>query len=354
MSRYAERCFSLLVTGGTVLGCLWLGIRFLLPWTAPFLLAFALAAAVEGAVRTLIARGMRRPLAAALAALLVLGALTALGTLLFSRGIAALEQLAAEAPGLLATLGRTLGVLEGRLLALAQGEAGSETLKSALDALNRSLYSVPAAVFEWLLDTLRGMAQSSPDALLFVVTALLGSWLISASYPRVTAFLAAQLPEPVLHRVRELTGELQQSFGGWLRAQALLMGLTFFELLLFFLLLGVPSPLLTAAVTALVDAMPVFGVGTVLLPWAVLALLQENSRLALGLVGAWAVCNIVRNIFQAKLLGDQIGLDPLAALLSIYVGWRVGGFWGALLLPVLLSAAQQLNDRGVIRLWKTV
>ena len=354
MSRYAERCFSLLVTGGTVLGCLWLGVRFLLPWTAPFLLAFALAAAVEGVVRALIARGVRRPLAAALAALLVLAVLTALVTLLLSRGVAALEQLAAEAPGLLSTLGRTLGALEGRLLALAQGEAGSETLKAALDALNRSLYSVPAALFEWLLDALRGMAQASPDALLFAVTALLGSWLISASYPRVTAFLAAQLPEALLQRARELTGELRQSFGGWLRAQALLMGLTFFELLLFFLLLGVRSPVLTAAVTALVDAMPVFGVGTVLLPWAALALLQENSRLALGLAAAWAFCNFVRNMLQAKLLGDQIGLDPLAALLSIYVGWRVCGFWGALLFPVLLSAAQQLNDRGVIHLWKTV
>jgi predicted PurR-regulated permease PerM len=62
----------------------------------------------------------------------------------------------------------------------------------------------------------------------------------------------------------------------------------------------------------------------------------------------------VRNILQAKLLGDQIGLEALPALLSIYVGWRVGGFWGALLCPVLLSAVQQLNDRGVIRLWKTV
>ena len=354
MPRYAERCFSLLVTGGTVLGCLWLGVRFILPWTAPFLLAFALAAAAEGAVRTLIGRGLRRPLAAALTALLLLGFTTALGTLLLSRGLSALEQLAAEAPALLASLGRTLGSLEGRLLALAQGESASETLKAALDALNRALYSVPEALFAWLLDALRAMAQASPDALLFALTAMLASWLISASYPRVTAFLAAQLPEPLLQRAQALSGELRQSFGGWLRAQLLLMGLTFFELLLFFLLLGVRSPLLTAAVTALVDAMPVFGVGTVLLPWAVFALLQERSRLALGLAGAWAVCNIVRNILQAKLLGDQIGLEALPALLSIYVGWRVGGFWGALLCPVLLSAVQQLNDRGVIRLWKTV
>lgn len=354
MPRYAERCFTLLVTGGTVLGCLWLGVRFVLPWTAPFLLAFALAATVEGAVRTLVGRGFRRGLAATLTALLVLGLLTALGTLLISRGVAALEQLSAEAPGLLASLGKTLGALEQRILALAQGEAASDTLKAALDALNQALYSVPAALFQWLLDLLSRMAQASPDALLFAVTTALGSWLISASYPRVTAFLALQLPEELLRRMRELTGELKQSFSGWLRAQLLLMGLTFFELLLFFWLLRVRSPLLTAFVTALVDAMPVFGVGTVLLPWALLALLRGSSGLALGLVAAWGVCNLVRNVLQAKLLGDQIGLDPLAALLSIYVGWRVGSFWGALLCPVLLAAAQQLNDRAVVKLWKTV
>ena len=64
------------------------------------------------------------------------------------------------------------------------------------------------------------------------------------------------------------------------------------------------------------------------------------------------VINLVRNCLQAKLMGDQIGLDALASLLAVYVGWQVWGVWGMLSFPIILVTVQQLNDRGVIRLWK--
>ena len=51
-------------------------------------------------------------------------------------------------------------------------------------------------------------------------------------------------------------------------------------------------------------------------------------------------------------MGDQIGLDALASLLAVYVGWQVWGVWGMLSFPIILVTVQQLNDRGVIRLWK--
>ena len=61
----------------------------------------------------------------------------------------------------------------------------------------------------------------------------------------------------------------------------------------------------------------------------------------------------MRNAAQAKLLGDQIGLDPLASLLSVYVGWRVAGVGGMLLFPLGLMVLIRLNDRGVVRLWRS-
>ena len=104
--------------------------------------------------------------------------------------------------------------------------------------------------------------------------------------------------------------------------------------------------------TALVDALPVFGTGTVLLPWAAYCLLSGAAARGIGLLISWGVTNLVRSCAQAKLLGDQIGLDPLASLTAIYIGWRVKGVIGMLLFPLILVTLCQLNDRGVIRLWK--
>ena len=146
--------------------------------------------------------------------------------------------------------------------------------------------------------------------------------------------------------------DLKGSFGALLRAQMMLMAMTFFQLLLAFLLLGIPRAPGLAALTALIDALPVFGTGIVLLPWALVCLLLGDARRGLGLLLAWGVTCLVRSCAQAKLLGDQIGLDPLASLLSVYVGWRVCGVWGMLLFPILLMSLIQLNARGVVHLWK--
>ena len=224
--------------------------------------------------------------------------------------------------------------------------------RSALDALGRTLPDVPAGLSRRLLDAAAAAAQKSPDALLFLVTAGLGSFFLSAAFPQVKAFLLAQLPGEWLRHFELVRQDLKQSFGGWLRAQLLLMLITFAELLAALLLLRVRAALPIAALTALVDALPVFGVGVVLLPWAAAALLRGELRLGIGLALAFAGVSLLRELLQAKLLGDQIGLDPLSSLLAVYVGWKLCGVLGLLLFPLLLVTLRRLNDRGLLHLWK--
>ncbi|MCR5663495.1 MAG: AI-2E family transporter, partial [Oscillospiraceae bacterium] len=215
-----------------------------------------------------------------------------------------------------------------------------------------ALTELPPGLVRRLLNALTRLAQRSPDALLFTVTAALGSGFISASLPQLRAFFLAQLSEPQRLRLGELTADLRKNCGGWLRAQLQLLLITFFELLAALLILRVRRPVAAAALTALVDALPVFGVGAVLLPWAAIALLRGSTRLALGLTLSYGIISLVRNALQAKLLGDQIGLAPLPSLLSAYAGWKLCGVWGALLFPLLAVTLVQLNERGVVRLWR--
>ena len=102
------------------------------------------------------------------------------------------------------------------------------------------------------------------------------------------------------------------------------------------------------------DALPLFGTGTVLLPWAAASLLLGSGGRALGLVLIWALVNLTRSAAQAKLLGDQIGLHPLASLIAVYVGWQLGRVWGMLLCPLVLVTLCRLNEKGVLPLWKSL
>lgn len=356
MQQRALRCLSLLLYMGVAVGAVWLSVRFLLPWGAPFLLALALAALLEHPVRALVRRGWRRGAASALLSVAALSAVLMGLFRLGSRCLSALTELARRSPELVSGMAQGIGRLEGRLLAWIDSAPPemAEVLRSALDGLAEALYGVPALLSQSALDAASRAAQYSPDALLFAVTFGIGTYFFSASFPRVMRFLERQLPEEQKRRLEDLGRDLRGSFSGFLRAQLLLMVLTFCELLLAFLLLRVESAFGLAALTALVDALPVFGTGTVLLPWAGGCLLLGDSGRALGLAVTWALVNIVRSAAQAKLLGDQIGLDPLASLIAVYVGWKLGRVWGMLLCPLVAVTLQQLNDRGVVHLWKSL
>ena len=356
MQQQAGRWLNRVLTVGAAVGILWLCARFLLPWAAPFLLAFAIAALMEPLVRLLVRHGWRRGAAAGLVSLGVLGLLIWGVSALAGWGISAVSDFAGEVPALMTGLAQGLDGLEGRVLDMIDSapEEVADTLRLALDAVGETLYGLPGQLSQWALDAVRRLAGRSPDLLLFAVTAVIGSYFSSAAFPRVLAFLSAQVPESLRERLSGLGGDLKGSFGGWLRAQGILMGITFFELLLAFWLLGVRSPVGVAAVTAFVDALPIFGTGVVLAPWALYSLLLGDLPRGIGLLVTWGAVSLVRSCIEAKLLGDQIGLDPLASLAAMYVGWRVWSVWGMLLFPLLLVTLRQLNDKGVLRLWKRI
>ena len=354
MSDQAKRGLRMLLSLAAAALGLWVSLRFLLPWFGPFLLALALASLLEPLVRALIRRGWRRGLASALLTLLLLGLLFWGLAELGGRCLSAVASLTRELPRLMQAMAQSAAELEERLLGLTASAPAElrDYLDLALDSLGEALGALPLKLSQWLLGALTRLAQSGPDLLLFAVTAGLGTYFLSASYPKSMAFLRAQVPEALAHRLQGLREDLRGSFGGLLRTQFLLMGLCFLELLPAFRLLGVQNAAGLAAIAALVDALPVFGTGTVLLPWAAGRLLLGEGGRALGLVGCWAGTNLVRNCVQARLLGGQIGLSPIASLLAVYVGWRICGVGGMLLFPVLLATLQQLNDRGAVQLWK--
>ena len=194
-------------------------------------------------------------------------------------------------------------------------------------------------------------AAALPGVFLFCGTTALAVFFTAGSYPRVMAFFRRQLGHR-LDRARGVKANLLSTLGKWCRAQAILLGVTFCQLLAGFLLMGQRYALLLAAVTALVDALPVFGTGTVLLPWAAVCLLAGQAPRAVALAALYAVISAVRSLLEPKVMAAQAGLPPLAALAAMYAGFRALGVAGMILLPMALLFVKQLHDEGYVGLWK--
>ncbi len=331
-----------------------IGLPYLLPLAGPFLIAFAVAAAIEPAVGSLCKRGVPRGLAAGVVTVLLLLLLGILLSLTVSNSMAALASLAKRAPEFLEALSAALTDLQTRLISIVRKAPDSvvEQLTIALEAVAGELYAVPAFLSEKLLSMLAGVAKRSPDLLLFTATAAIGVYFFSASYRDIMDFIQRQLPPKLRKKARHAWSGLRSACGGYLKVQIMLVGITFVELWVLFLLMGLNRPFLLAVVVALVDALPVLGAGTVLLPWAVYSLIIGSTVQGMELLIGYAAISAVRNAIQAKLMDDQLGLHPVVSLICIYVGWKLAGFAGMLILPIAAVVLQRLNDTGVVHLWK--
>ena len=329
----------------------YVGIRWLFPWLLPFILALAGAAAIEPAVSYLCRRGLRRGIAAGLCVLIALALLAGLLWLLLSRAVGELRELMTQLPELLDSVSATLETWKTALLGLlGRAPPGADIwLERSVEALRESLQRLPAALSSRVLTLLSGAAAGAPGFLLFAVTALIGFYFTSASYPALLHGFARLLPEHFLARARLVRRDLRRTLGRWLKAQAILLLLTFAELTAAFLLLRIDYALLLALAIAVIDALPILGTGTVLLPWALYDLLTGAVSRGVGLAVTYAAVTVLRSCIQPKLLGDQLGLHPLAALASIYIGWKAWGVWGMLTFPILAITGKQLLDSGVLR-----
>ena len=89
-----------------------------------------------------------------------------------------------------------------------------------------------------------------------------------------------------------------------------------------------------------------------MIPWTIIAALQGNYSLALGLLIVYIVITIIRNILEPKIVGSQVGLHPLVTLMSLFVGAQLFGVLGLFGLPITLSLLKNLNDKGTIHILK--
>ena len=132
--------------------------------------------------------------------------------------------------------------------------------------------------------------------------------------------------------------------GGWLRAQLKLMGITFLILNVGLLVLRVRYPLLAALVITVVDALPVFGTGTILIPWALVLFLRGQTKTGVGLVVLYGAAALSRQALEPRLVGKQVGLNPVLTLLALYTGYRLLGVGGMIVFPITAMLLKQIWD----------
>ena len=325
--------------------CLWLFARYLLPLFFPFLLGLILALTAQPMVKFLSGRlRLPRSLAAGIGVTMAFFFIAILLLLLAAFLVRELRYLAGVLPDLEQTARSGISLLENWLLSLT--EALPQGIASLLQRNVTGLFSGGTAFLDRAVRYLLGLAGSLlthiPDSALTLGTGLISGYMISAKLPRIQRWLLRRFPREKWQPFLDALGRMKTAVLGWLTAQLKLSCLTFFLLAAGFFLLRIPYWLLWAFATALLDAFPVLGTGTALLPWAFVCFLQGNTARAVGLLGTYAAVTLIRSVLEPRLVGRQLGLDPLVTLMALYAGFKLWGIGGMILAPLLTVTALQL------------
>jgi len=305
--------------GLLVLGLGFLALRYALPVSYPLLLALALAAIVEPLVAVLAARGLPRSLAA-------LAALGTLGSVLLVATFWLLRAAVLETWRLSALLPAALGSLSRHLAAVWPGAILGPPPRLSADLLG----SFSRGAFH--------AAAQLPDIALAALVAVVGAYLLARDLPQLRLGLRARLPQ-ALGAPSRLGRVAWRATVSYLRVQLLLASVTASATALGLALVGAPYALLAALLVGLLDVAPGLGPATVLGPWALLAALFGDVGLGLRIGAVLLATSILRPALEPRLVGGRVGLHPLVALGSMYVGLRLFGIVGLAGGPVLVATA---------------
>ena len=340
---------------GAIAVLIWAVGRYLLVWLLPFVLALGLASWVEPVMEKARRRmHLRRGFLAAVFTLVLAGGLAALTVAALGQLLRQAEEALGRLPLYLQGLPRLADTVLRRLdeFCAACPASVRQDVDAFLQRLPEQLTSAAATLSAGALRWMGGVAAGLPRAALFCATTALAVFFTLSSYPAIAAFARRQLTEPQRSWVRGLRENLFAALGHWLRAQAILLAITFCQLLSGFLLLRQNYAVLLAFLIALIDALPVFGTGTVLLPWAALLFLVGNVPRGLALVALYAVIYLVRSVTEPRLVGARAGLPPVAALAAMYAGFRAMGVGGMVVMPLVAMLIKQLHDAGYVKIWR--
>lgn len=213
----------------------------------------------------------------------------------------------------------------------------AKTLSTALDGLSDSLKELVSSASTLMVKLVTSIVTGAPNALIYTIVTIVSSFYICFDYEKIANYVKSILPSEVVDFINDIKAYCENNLFKIIRSFLILMGITLVELFIGFSIFGIKNAGLYSLLISIVDILPILGIGTILIPWGIIALIIGDTVLGLEILGLYLVITLIRNTIEPLIVGGSLGLHPLASLISMIVGLDVAGVPGMLGLPLLLS-----------------
>ena len=331
--RYARLILNIVIPAVEILLVCLLGAK-LLKFFMPFVIGWIIAMIANPLVRFLESRvKIVRKHSSVLIVVAVLALIIGLSYFLVSRLILQAVELAKDLPVLYDALSADLQEISVRFASLFSRlpEQVQTNWQELAGSISHAASRVVQKIASPTVEVAGNVAKGIPNALVNVIVTILSSYFFIAEQDKIVEFWKKHLPESVKGYGRYLKNDVKKLIGGYFLAQFRIMFVVAVILVVGFLVLGIKYAFLIGVLVAILDFLPLFGTGTVLIPWALFKLLSADYPLAAGLALLYVLTQVIRQVIQPKIVGDSMGLPPLWTLVFLYLGFKIHGISGMII-----------------------
>ncbi len=322
----------------TVTALLFFAIKYMLPILLPFIFAVIVATTLRKPIKHFSkSLKVKESVLSFFSVSLVLVIGLALISLLIYSLYAWLSDILKQLPDLLPSLTDATKKLTNLISVL-----GDSIHPSIKDSINNIPSQLISSLTNWITDILSSIATGLPSVFLAVFVTILSAYIITRDYTKLGTFAKTVIPNNQIKkiiRIKEIT--LSKTFG-LIRGNILLTLITFIQILIGLTLLRCKHVVALSAVISFIDLLPILGTGTILIPWSIYSLITGNIAFGVGIISIFLITTVVKNILSPKILGNQIKLDSLCVLASMYIGYKLTGVSGLIFAPFLTAIARDI------------
>lgn len=214
------------------------------------------------------------------------------------------------------------------------------------DSLKNFLNGFVGIIADFAKQTIKGLPMFFTSTLVTVVA----SCYIAKDYDRFKVSIKSVIAEKYKLAAKEIKILFNENIKSIIVGYFKIMIMTFIQLTIGFIILKVNNAVLYAALISVLDIFPILGTGMILVPWAIYSFFISNYFLGFGLLILYTIVIIIRNIIEPKIIGKQIGLHPLIALVTVFIGLKLFGFLGIIIAPFSTMIIYKMYDKGIFRL----
>lgn len=192
-----------------------------------------------------------------------------------------------------------------------------------------------------------GVAKGVTSGLLGLVVMLFAAYMFSLEREKLIAWYEKCIPGFVKHKINVFMKNSVGVLVSYCLAQLKIMIVIIAILWIGFFIAGIGHSFIYSVLVGIVDIFPILGTGTVIIPWAIFKLITGDIKTAVILLIIYAICLVLKQVLQPKMMGDSMGISALTTIFLIYVGLKFGGLGGMLLALILGMFVINLYRLGV-------